>query len=271
MTSDQASKRHEAACDAGAHTYADPHSGYQAFTRVGLLARGSCCGAGCRHCPYHHESVALEKRPRVMQQPAWLTDARPQSCNRVCCLFWSGGKDSYLAYRALQRSYDCEIVLMTTFDRSSGVIAHQELPIETIVYQAQYLGLPLVGVPLFGDMDYAVRVVQALTLIPQTSCLAFGDLHLTHIRKWREDTFDREGSMGHLELLFPLWQQPYEALLEDLTDSGVCCKVSAVTAQATGIQVGDVFDRAFVANLPAGVDPFGERGEFHTEVVFDEH
>ena len=150
------------------------------------------------------------------------------------------------------------------------MIAHQELAIETIVHQAKHLALPLVGVPLFSDTEYTTRITQALTLVPHTRCLAFGDLHLTHIRNWREDAFSKEASTAHLELLFPLWQQSYEALLEELADSGVSCRLSAVTVQAPEIQVGDVFDRAFVAKLPAEVDAFGEQGEFHTVVVFNE-
>ena len=64
---------------------------------------------------------------------------------------------------------------------------------------------------------------------------------------------------------FPLWQVPYEKLLEDLEASSVLCTVSATAAPVEGvIHVGDVFDRALLSRLPRGVDAFGECGEFHT-------
>ncbi|HEY6964425.1 MAG TPA: DUF5522 domain-containing protein [Erythrobacter sp.] len=48
---------HEAACARGENTYRDPATGYTVFTRLAHLARGKCCGSGCRHCPYDHEAV----------------------------------------------------------------------------------------------------------------------------------------------------------------------------------------------------------------------
>ncbi|MAY19489.1 MAG: hypothetical protein CL955_02580 [Erythrobacteraceae bacterium] len=52
---------HEAACARGEHGYVDPDTGYMVFTRLAHLARGSCCGSACRHCPYEHANV---KPPR---------------------------------------------------------------------------------------------------------------------------------------------------------------------------------------------------------------
>ena len=48
---------HEAACARGENTYRDPETGYTVFTAIAHLARGKCCGSGCRHCPYGHEAV----------------------------------------------------------------------------------------------------------------------------------------------------------------------------------------------------------------------
>ena len=267
MPSQAAQARHDAACRESASTYVDPDTGYQVFTRVGLLARGQCCGAGCRHCPYHHESVSLEQRPRRIQQPAWLSGAMPQA-ETQCALFWSGGKDSFLAYQALRRSGHAEIVLITTFDRASGVIAHQDLSIETIVEQAKHLGAPLLGVPLFSDSDYVSHIAEGLALVPQATSLAFGDLHLAHIREWREEAFRTDARTAHLELLFPIWHRPYDSLLQELMAADVSCTLSAVIALDQGIQVGDVFDREFVNSLPSGMDAFGENGEFHTVIAF---
>ncbi len=259
---------HEAACRDGALSYVDPTTGFQVFTRLGLLERGQCCGAGCRHCPYHHASVPMESRPGRIQQPAWL-NGRASDSEQGCGLFWSGGKDSYLAYRSLTRANDHdEIVLITTFDRSTGQIAHQDLPIETVVAQAKHLNAPLIGIPLHSNLDYLDHVVLGLELMPSVGSLAFGDLHLEHIRSWRERAFGEDARTEHLNLKFPIWQIAYDILLHDLAASGVACSVSAVTVADEGINVGDRFDRGFIARLAPHIDAFGENGEFHTEISF---
>ncbi len=45
-------RAHGVALAAGADTYVDPRSGYTVLTAAYLARRGSCCGSGCRHCPY---------------------------------------------------------------------------------------------------------------------------------------------------------------------------------------------------------------------------
>jgi hypothetical protein len=90
--------------------------------------------------------------------PAFLTDGAHTLTDGVTVLFWSGGKDSFLALRALLRAaaatagsstdHRSRFVLLTTFDRDSRFVAHQEVPVASIVRQAAHLGLALVGVPL---------------------------------------------------------------------------------------------------------------------------
>ncbi len=259
---------HDAACARGDFTYEDPDTGYTVFTKLGLLERETCCGAGCRHCPFGHESVKLAARARKIQQAAWLTDARPDEARETAVLFWSGGKDSFLAYRALKRETDADIVLLTTFDARSRIIAHQEFPIDDVVKQAEHLGLPLIGVPLHPGVDYLDHVIPALDLVPDCTQLCFGDLRLEHIRKWRENAFAGQARTAQLKLSFPLWKTGYDELLADLEASGASVVVSAVSPQLSGIVVGDRFDRALIERLPDGVDPFGENGEFHTRIAF---
>ena len=43
---------HAAALAAGEATYRDPITGYRVLTARTLADRGTCCGLGCRHCPY---------------------------------------------------------------------------------------------------------------------------------------------------------------------------------------------------------------------------
>src|SRR5690606_16191262 len=116
------------------------------FTRLGLERRGSCCGCGCRHCPYGHVNV-VDKAARI-QQPAFL-HRRPGADRAKSrhVLFWSGGKDSLLALRAwlrarLERASQSvgsaldSLVLLTTFDAATRVVAHQEISIADIERQA---------------------------------------------------------------------------------------------------------------------------------------
>ena len=258
---------HDDACRRGEVTYVDPRSGYQVFTAVGLKQRGRCCGSGCRHCPFAHEAVPLEGRAARIHQPAWLGPP-PRLDEPKVVLFWSGGKDSFLAFRALCRAGCGErIVALTTFDGATRRVAHQEVAIDTVVAQARTLGLPLLGVPLQPAKPYRQQVSAGLDLLERMDALAFGDLHLAHIRHWRERELGPLLESRGARLDFPLWRAEYPVLLDDLAASGAACHISAVEHPALGhVRVGDVFDRAFVERLPAAVDGFGENGEFHTVI-----
>ena len=113
----------------------------------------------------------------------------------------------------------------------------------------------------------ADQLAPALELVPNCATLAFGDLHLDHIRKWREDAFARDKRTAALRLSFPLWQADYQALLTDLEASGAVCSISALSSEIPGVSVGDRFDRKLIDILPESVDPFGENGEFHTLLI----
>lgn len=258
---------HEDAVARGETSYLDPQTGFVVFTKLGLIERGKCCGAGCRHCPFGHESVPVERRSRRIQQPAWLTDARPNPADSLAILFWSGGKDSFLAYRAMLREGRFNPVLLTTFDARTRMIAHQEFSIDAVIAQGLALGVPIIGVPLHAGGDYVEQLVPALDLVPCAAHLAFGDLHLELIRKWREGAFAANARTAAMALEFPLWNANYDVLLEDLAESGAACTISAITADLPGIEIGSAFDAKMVARLPEDVDPFGENGEFHTKIA----
>ena len=272
---------HEAACERGDSHYQDPESGFRVFTRVGLEARGRCCGCGCRHCPYAHENV--EDRPARIQQPAFLhrRERAGRSAKTRSVLFWSGGKDSFLALRAwirhqIQRSESSpdqvldELALLTTFSADSRIVAHQEVGIADVARQGRALNLDLIGVPLQTGTPYLAAVQAGLDCLlaedPNTSIsqLIFGDLHLAHIRSWRE----RELSSFGYELRYPLWETPFPELLVDLERSGVPCVVTACADtpdDANAIKVGEPFDAKLAERVSAlGWDAFGENGEFHT-------
>ncbi len=250
--------------DRGELSYTDPQTGYAVFTELGLRERGKCCGCGCRHCPFEHAAVPAGQRASRIQRAAMLHGELADGPADV--LFWSGGKDSYLALRALRRERTGrQLVLLTTFDAAHRQVAHQEVAIELIVRQAQALAYPLIGVPLHAGREYLDQVGEGLNLVNDIARLVFGDLHLMHIREWREAQLGPLASARGATLHYPLWQADYELLLDELEASGVPCEVCAVPdAAQTGVRIGQRFGRDLTEQLPAGIDRFGESGEFHT-------
>jgi diphthamide synthase (EF-2-diphthine--ammonia ligase) len=94
--------------------------------------------------------------------------------------------------------------------------------------------------------------------------MAFGDLYLEDVRAYREERLAGTG----LTPLFPLWGRPTAALAVEMMDAGVRATLTCVDPkQLDGRFVGRAWDRALLSELPAGVDPCGEGGEFHTLVT----
>lgn len=190
-------------------------------------------------------------------------------------LFWSGGKDAYLALHFYRQSRpDAEIQLFTTYNEANDTVPHQNIPISDIKEQASHLGMELTSVPLPPECPndtYLERVEEALQAIDgQIDHLIFGDWYLEDIRKWRENEF---GEMGY-NCLFPIWQKDLHDLLPVLLLKPVTIKISAVQEEFQSlIRVGETFDKSFVTqlkHLPEEIDPMGEKGEFHTQMKFDQ-
>lgn len=188
-------------------------------------------------------------------------------------LFWSGGKDAYLALEFFRLSNSgAEIQLLTTYEESTERVPHQQIALHDIKEQALFLGLELMAVPLPANCSnetYLKRVEEALRKIDGTiEYLLFGDLYVESIRQWREKVF---GEMG-FKCLFPLWGKSMHELLPVLFLKPVEVKISAVKDEFQSlIRVGERYDQSFVAqlqHLPQKIDPMGENGEFHTRVTF---
>ena len=93
---------HAEACARGASFYHDPANGYAVFTAVALKRNNSCCGCGCRHCPFGHMLVPVGHRDALVTDP-WMEENADTLHTDCDILFWSGGKDAFLALRRLQR------------------------------------------------------------------------------------------------------------------------------------------------------------------------
>lgn len=185
-------------------------------------------------------------------------------------LAWSGGKDSAWSLQML-RARGVEVAgLFTTVHAESGRVPIHEVRISLLEAQAEALGVALEQIALPRDCpnatyERALREFSARAKAGGATHLAFGDLFLEEIRRYREQQFARSG----LELLFPLWGLPTRRLAEEMTQSGLRAWITTVdTSQAPASWAGRRFDEEFVRAVPPGIDPCGENGEFHT-FVFD--
>lgn len=176
---------------------------------------------------------------------------------------WSGGKDSALTLLWLQRQGVPIAGLMSTVVGSPPVVPFHGTSVRTLRHQAQALGLPLRTLHFRhppSDTLYAHRF-RALVRRLRCRALAFGDIFLEDVRRYRETLL--EGLP--IELHFPLWQHETAELVEAILQSGIRAIITGVDGRCLSPEwLGHPYDRVFLQTLPPGVDPCGERGEFHT-------
>ena len=139
---------------------------------------------------------------------------------------------------------------------------------ELLKMQADAVGLPLWTVPLpwpCSNEDYEARMTGlcARAVSEGVQAMAFGDLFLADIRAYREKQLSGTG----LEPLFPVWRIPTGDLAREMIASGLKAKITCVDPRVLPREfAGRDFDAQFLADLPPGVDPCGENGEFHSFV-----
>ncbi|HET7230056.1 MAG TPA: hypothetical protein VFJ16_08650 [Longimicrobium sp.] len=185
-------------------------------------------------------------------------------------LSWSGGKDSTLALDALRASgQHAPIVLLTSVTAGYDRIAIHGVRRELLRAQAAALGLPLHEFelrPECTNAEYEAAFGAALAEVRDrhgARRIAFGDLYLEDVRRYREE---RVAPLG-FEPIFPLWGRNTAALAQEFVERGFAARLVCVdTTQLDARFAGRAYDAALLADLPPGVDPCGENGEFHTFV-----
>jgi uncharacterized protein (TIGR00290 family) len=184
-------------------------------------------------------------------------------------LSWSTGKDSAWTLHLLQQQKEYELVgLLTTVNRAMDRVAMHGVRRTLLEAQAKATGIPLwdVGLPWpCSNADYERIMHETCRAAVQASveCVAFGDLFLRDIREYREKQLETTG----LQPVFPVWGMPTRGLAESMIDSGLRAKLACVDCKCLSSEfVGREFDERLLADLPQGVDPCGENGEFHTFV-----
>lgn len=186
----------------------------------------------------------------------------------MIALSWSGGKDSALALRALRDAQAEPVALITTFTEDYDRISMHAVRRELARAQAEAVGIPLVEVDIPASCPnevYEERMARALQspLLKGVGEIAFADLFLEDIRTYREERL----AGAAREALFPLWGKDTGELAHEFVDAGFKAVLVCVDpTQLDASFAGRPFDRALLADLPPGVDPCGENGEFHTFV-----
>lgn len=185
-------------------------------------------------------------------------------------LSWSSGKDSAWSLHMLRQDPNVDVVgLVTTTNAAFDRVAMHGVRRSILEAQAAAAGLPLHVIPLpWPCSNDAYESLMGAFVSSQVNAgiaaMAFGDLYLEDIRSYREEKLAGTG----LKPIFPLWQKPTRQLAEDMIAGGLITYVATVDpAKLDASFAGRRFDTAFLDDLPAGVDPCGENGEFHTCVA----
>jgi uncharacterized protein (TIGR00290 family) len=180
---------------------------------------------------------------------------------------WSSGKDSAWVLHQLKQDPTVKVGgLLTTMNDAFDRVAMHAVRRRLLEAQSQAAGVPLRTVPLpwpCSNEHYEASMQTAVetAVADGFTHVAFGDLFLEDVRRYREEKLAGTGLIP----IFPLWGMPTAALAEQMIDGGLRAVLTCVNpAQLDRSFAGRQFDRALLRDLPAGVDPCGERGEFHS-------
>jgi len=189
---------------------------------------------------------------------------------------WSGGKDSSLALYQILNSSEFEVrALLTTMTEGYDRISMHGVRKYLLLEQAKALGFPLELVYISqnaSNNEYETKMEKVLLDFKSEgiSTVAFGDIFLEDLRKYREENLKKIGMRG----LFPIWKRNTADLIKGFIKEGFVAHVSCVDTKVLDAQFsGRVINEEFLRDLPMGVDPCGENGEFHSFVssgpIFD--
>jgi uncharacterized protein (TIGR00290 family) len=191
--------------------------------------------------------------------------ARPKAL-----ISWSSGKDSAFALHEVLRAGEFEVVgALTTVTENFGRVSIHGVRQEILRAQCEAAGLPQRIAPIpypCPNEVYEARMGEAVAQAVQDGIthMIFGDLFLADIRAYREQKLAGSG----ITPVFPLWDRPTPALALAMIASGLEARLATVDLKKLSAQfAGRKFDSRLLADLPEGIDPCGENGEFHTCVV----
>ena len=182
---------------------------------------------------------------------------------------WSGGKDSAMALYELLKGKTCEVAaLLTVVTKDYGRISMHGVREELLELQAASLGLNLEKVYISKISDNKEYEEQMKTTLVRhkelgVEAVAFGDIFLEDLKKYREERLREIGMKG----IFPIWKRDTVELASTFIELGFKAIITCVDSKILDKKFsGRLFNRQFLSELPSGVDPCGENGEFHSFV-----
>ncbi len=182
-------------------------------------------------------------------------------------LSWSGGKDSAWALHVLRRAAEFEVGgLLTTVNERFRRVAIHGFREELLERQAEMAGLPLWKVALpfpcsNEEYEARMRMVCERAVREGFEGIAFGDLFLEEIREYRVTKLAGTG----LEPVFPVWGIPTDALAAEMMAGGLRARLTCVDPRKVPPEfAGREWNAELLKELPEGIDPCGENGEFHS-------
>ncbi len=193
----------------------------------------------------------------------------PDRMNTV--LNWSSGKDAALAFHYLRQQdrYRVTHLLTTCSEATDRVVMHgvRRLLLEAQA-QAMHLPLTLVELPALPDnQTYATAMHRAMTQLKTQAvqAVAFGDIFLEDLKQYRLQQLQHTG----LDVLFPLWGKDTGNLIAENEEAGIEAVIVCVDERKLSPTfLGRKINRDLLRDLPEGVDPCGENGEYHSFVTY---
>jgi uncharacterized protein (TIGR00290 family) len=183
---------------------------------------------------------------------------------------WSSGKDSAFSLYEVRRAGELDVVgALTTVTETFERVSIHGVRQEVLRAQCEAAGLPQRIVPIpypCPNEIYEARMGEAVASAVREGIthMIFGDLFLADIRAYREQKLAGTG----ITPIFPLWERPTLALAQAMIASGLEAYLATVDLKKLPAEfAGRRFDAQLLADLPEGIDPCGENGEFHTCVV----
>jgi len=183
-----------------------------------------------------------------------------------CLVSWSSGKDSAWTVHVLRQRGVAVGGLLTTINEAAQRVAMHAVRVDVLQAQADALGLPLWQIPIPSPCpndvyERAMAAAVRRAIAEGFTQIAFGDLFLEDVRRYREDRLAGTG----LTPLFPLFGADTPVLAREMIAAGVRARVTCLNPKVLDRSfAGREFDAALLAELPPDVDPCAERGEFHT-------
>ncbi len=181
---------------------------------------------------------------------------------------WSTGKDSAWMLHLLKLQHPGAVAgLLTTTNEAFNRVAMHAVRRELLDAQAEATGVALHVIPLpwpCSNEEYEKRMGAAVAAFVADGFthVAFGDLFLEDVRRYREERLEGSG----LEPLFPIWKtKPTADLAQDMIAGGLQARLTCVDPRKLDRTfAGRAFDQKLLGELPDGIDPCGENGEFHS-------